>query len=179
VHVSSRCDAGALEELGPPFRAAQVLCRLTEGGASDAIQRQLSLETGDIRRWTARLSEQSAMTRHRIQRMYTIRYEVSVDPSRPLRTVPADAVASMNTQDMPPFAAFARGSDIDDRAASGLLSGDGIERAWDAQRTIMTFLTGFLRKGQWLSWTEGTDVGRRAIHARCSVRWRVYAGSSP
>jgi 4-alpha-glucanotransferase len=127
---------------------------------------------------------QSAVTRHRIQRMYAIQYEVSVDPSRPLRTVPADAVASMNTYDMPPFAAFARGSDIDDRATSGLLSGDGIERAWEAQRTIMTSLTGFLRKGHWLSWTEdeageGTGVGRRAMHGRCSVSWRVYVGSSP
>jgi 4-alpha-glucanotransferase len=95
-----------------------------------------------------------AMTRHRIKRMYLIQYELSADPSRPLRTVPADAVASMNTHDMPPFAAFSQGLDIDYPATSGLLSGDPVERVWEPRRTIMTSLTTFLRKRQWLTRPE-------------------------
>ena len=47
-----------------------------------------------------------AMARHRIQRMYILPFETTGDSGRVLRPVPANALAALNTHDMPPFAAY-------------------------------------------------------------------------
>lgn len=47
-----------------------------------------------------------AMARHRIQRMYILPFEFTGKPGQVLRPVPANAQASLNTHDMPPFAAY-------------------------------------------------------------------------
>jgi 4-alpha-glucanotransferase len=64
-----------------------------------------------------------AMDRHAIRGMYVVQHELSTnhDPDHPLPIVPGPAVASINTHDMPPFAAYWGGRDIDDRVALGLL----------------------------------------------------------
>lgn len=46
-----------------------------------------------------------AMARHRIQRMYILPFEITGDSRRVLRPVPPNALAALNTHDMPPFAA--------------------------------------------------------------------------
>ncbi len=61
------------------------------------------------------------MARRGLQRMYVVQYEASPNPARPLREVPEDMVANLNTHDMPTFAAFWQGLDIEDRQALGLL----------------------------------------------------------
>lgn len=43
-----------------------------------------------------------AMARHRIQRMYILPFETTGDSGRVLRPVPANALAALNTHDMPP-----------------------------------------------------------------------------
>ena len=63
----------------------------------------------------------AAMRQHALQRMYVVQYEASADRDPPLGAVPADVVASLNTHDMPPFAAFWAGLDIDDQRDLGLL----------------------------------------------------------
>ncbi len=62
-----------------------------------------------------------ALDRHGIARMYVLHYELRPDLSRSLNPVPANAVASLNTHDMPPFAAFLEGLDIDERVEAGVL----------------------------------------------------------
>ena len=47
-----------------------------------------------------------AMARHQIQRMYILPFETTGDAGRPLRPVPPNALAALNTHDMPPFAAY-------------------------------------------------------------------------
>jgi 4-alpha-glucanotransferase len=58
----------------------------------------------------------SEMARHNLHRMYVVPFELAPEPRRALGAVPAASVASLNTHDMPPFAAFWRGL-LDDRGA--------------------------------------------------------------
>ncbi|MFH1646891.1 MAG: 4-alpha-glucanotransferase, partial [Chloroflexota bacterium] len=53
----------------------------------------------------------AAMGRHRLHRTYVLYYELA-DASSNLGKMPRQAVASLNTHDMPPFAAFWQGNDI-------------------------------------------------------------------
>lgn len=95
----------------------------------------------------------SGMRRHRLRQLYVLQYEQKPDPQWPLRAPPADSVASLNTHDMPMFAAHWRGLDIADRAALGLLkrSHPAKERARRQQmnENLVLFLVrhGFLKRG--------------------------------
>jgi 4-alpha-glucanotransferase len=64
-----------------------------------------------------------AMRRHGLRRMYVVQYESSpeCDPDPPARA----SVASLNTHDMPTFAAFWEARDVDDRLEQGLLDDTG------------------------------------------------------
>lgn len=63
-----------------------------------------------------------AMQRHGLRRMFVVQYEAGPEKlEEPL----AASVASLNTHDMPTFAAFWSGKDIDDRVAQGLLDENG------------------------------------------------------
>lgn len=63
----------------------------------------------------------AAMRRHGLHRMYVAQYAAVPDRRRALGSLPKDAVASLNTHDMPTFAAFWEGRDITDRIGLGLL----------------------------------------------------------
>ena len=69
----------------------------------------------------------SAMSRHGLHRMYVAQYELTPNPQRALPPVPAEVVASFNTHDMPPFARFWQGLDIQDRQDMGLLDQAGVQ----------------------------------------------------
>ena len=63
-----------------------------------------------------------ALVKHDIRRMYVTQYEFMGNPGKPeLKPIPARSVASLNTHDMPPFQAFLKGFDIDDRLDLGFL----------------------------------------------------------
>ena len=62
------------------------------------------------------------MQKHGIRRMFVVQYEGK--RSEP----PAESVASVNTHDMPTFAGWSRGKDVDDRVAMGLLDEVGAKR---------------------------------------------------
>ena len=87
-----------------------------------------------------------AMARHNMHRIYVMQYELAPTAGQVLRAVPAASTASLNTHDMPPFAAFWRGLDIGDRVARGLLDDEGAGREWEAReglkRSLVTFLRG-------------------------------------
>jgi 4-alpha-glucanotransferase len=61
-----------------------------------------------------------AMARHKIHRIYVAQYEVNPQPLA-LRAVRQDSLASLNTHDMPTFAGFWQGLDIEDRVRMRLL----------------------------------------------------------
>ena len=85
-----------------------------------------------------------AMKRHNVRGMYVVQYELRPDPLQPLREPPGATVASINTHDMPPFAAFWGGIDLDDRKDLGLLDDDRLEAEKrirdDQRRALVRFL---------------------------------------
>jgi 4-alpha-glucanotransferase len=62
-----------------------------------------------------------AMARHNVHRMYVLQYELQPQYQAALTEVYAGSVASLNTHDMPPFAAFWQGLDFHDRIELGIL----------------------------------------------------------
>jgi 4-alpha-glucanotransferase len=81
-----------------------------------------------------------AMLRHGLRRMYVVQYEAK--PERPpLPEPPRMAVASVNTHDMPTFAGFWSGKDIDDRIEQDLLSETDAEQERAARQTIREEIT--------------------------------------
>lgn len=66
------------------------------------------------------------MSRHGLRRMYVVQYEIK--PDEDLAPPAAASIASVNTHDMPTFAAWFAGKDIDDRVAQGLLDDLGARR---------------------------------------------------
>jgi 4-alpha-glucanotransferase len=64
------------------------------------------------------------MNRHGLRRMYVVQYEAKPNAT-PLDAPPAQSVASINTHDMPTFAAWWAAKDVDDRVKMGLLDDAG------------------------------------------------------
>jgi 4-alpha-glucanotransferase len=87
----------------------------------------------------------TAMARHRLHRMYVVQYELAPRPDRVLPVVPADTVASLNTHDMPPFAAYGQGLDIDDRQQQGLIDAADARRERRHRRALLAALQRFLQ----------------------------------
>jgi 4-alpha-glucanotransferase len=69
-----------------------------------------------------------AMARHGMRRTHVVQYELTSRPQPELPPVPEHAVASVNTHDMPTFAAFWEGLDIEDRRSLGLFDEQGAEQ---------------------------------------------------
>ena len=88
-----------------------------------------------------------AMRQHGFGRLYVLQYEMHLPSSSgQARSPDADEVASLNTHDMPPFATWWQGKDIDDRLDLGLLDDDqaNVERA--DRENLRKSLIGLLRE---------------------------------
>lgn len=75
------------------------------------------------------------MARHGLRRMYVVQYEIKPE-SPPLQPPPAASVASINTHDMPTFAAWWNGKDVDDRVEQGLLDEVGARRERETREAM-------------------------------------------
>lgn len=91
-----------------------------------------------------------AMARHGLNRMYVVQYELASNTPKALGPVGSNCVASLNTHDMPPFAAFWRGLDIKDRLDIGLLDQAGAREERKTRQTTREALVAFLRDRGWL-----------------------------
>ncbi len=87
----------------------------------------------------------SAMRRHGLHRTYVLQYEVTPDEDPPVTPVPKMAFASLNTHDMPPFAAFWSGDDIRLRQRLGWLDPSEVERDLADRARTKEALVSFLR----------------------------------
>jgi 4-alpha-glucanotransferase len=105
----------------------------------------------------------ATMARHRIHRMYVVQYELPSVLHRPLRAVPSDVVASLNTHDMPPFAAFWEGLDIHERFELGLMDEAGLQLERQNLSAMQEALVAVLRRGGWLR--EGAADLRDVLQA--------------
>ena len=91
-----------------------------------------------------------AMSRHGLHRMYVLQYEVATNQRRALRPVPPNSVASLNTHDMPPFAAFWEGRDIKELEGMGLLDKAGAQSKTRAYQAMKEGLVTFLHDRGWI-----------------------------
>jgi 4-alpha-glucanotransferase len=106
-----------------------------------------------------------AMGRHNIQRMYVLQYELPSALQRPLRAVPEDEVASVNTHDMPPFAAFWQGLDLHDRLALGLMDEAGLRHEQHNLQAQKEALVTLLQREGWLRQEDSDD--HQAVLTAC------------
>ncbi len=108
-----------------------------------------------------------AMKRHNVRGMYVVQYEARPDPDRPLREAPESTIASVNTHDMPPFAAFWGGLDLDDRKDLGLMTGETLEAERAVRQRQRSALIGFLRSEKILA--DGAARHRRRVASRLEM----------
>ncbi len=105
-----------------------------------------------------------AMARHGLSRMFVVQFGLSPDPARALEPVPAGSLGCVNTHDMPPFASFWGGRDIDDRLALGLLDEDGCREERTMRSRVKEALAAFLGRHGWL---DGSGPGAEEVLAAC------------
>ncbi len=87
-----------------------------------------------------------SMARHNVHRMYVVQYVLQDDPEEVLPVIPAGSIASVNTHDMPPFAAYWQGLDIRQRQELGLLGDQDPNREREHRRAMLDALVNFLRE---------------------------------
>jgi 4-alpha-glucanotransferase len=92
-----------------------------------------------------------SMDRHGLRRMYVAQYDQRCDAREALPKPPGRALATINTHDMPPFAAHWKGLDIDDRADLGLVPPGDVKKQHAARRRMHSALVSFLRKKGFLA----------------------------
>jgi 4-alpha-glucanotransferase len=100
-----------------------------------------------------------AMRRHHLGGLYVGQYEIAPDRHPVLSPVRPGALACLNTHDMPPFAAFWHGLDIDDRLALGLLDADTVRREHAHRRELCQALVRSLQAEGYL----GADTDLPAV----------------
>jgi len=105
-----------------------------------------------------------AMARHGLSRMSVVQFGLSPDPARALTAVPAESLGCLNTHDMPPFASFWEGRDIDDRLALGLLDENGSREERKMRSRVKGALVAFLRRQGWL---KSFGSGAEEVLAAC------------
>ena len=97
--------------------------------------------------------------------MYVLQYEAVPTERPPVHAVPPDAVASLNTHDMPPFAGFWEGADVDDRIDLGLLDERGRRAEMRERQKLERAIARFLATKGWLKGAaEEPAVLRAALH---------------
>jgi len=95
-----------------------------------------------------------AMKKHGFHPMYVLHYELATNTRKGPPPVPHNSVASLNTHDMPPFASFWQGIDIEERRKLGLLSEGDTRKEVRNRQDIIKALSTFLRRKGWLKDTS-------------------------
>ncbi len=88
-----------------------------------------------------------ALKRHGVARMYVLQFEIAPNKKKPLSVPPASSLASLNTHDMPTFASFWEGLDIQDRVDLGLLDEASAMRELEVRSKLRGALASFLCHG--------------------------------
>ena len=91
-----------------------------------------------------------AMSRHGLHRLYVLQYELACNPQKPVGRIPSNSIISLNTHDMPPFAAFWKALDIEEREPLGLLDMKNARAEQRSRRRFEKALIAFLQSKGWL-----------------------------
>jgi 4-alpha-glucanotransferase len=92
----------------------------------------------------------AAMAKHHLRETYVLQYQTRLPPGPSLHQPPVRSVASLNTHDMPTFAAHWRGLDLEDRVALGLLPARDVPKQMARRKKMNTALLDFLKRKGWL-----------------------------
>jgi 4-alpha-glucanotransferase len=114
-----------------------------------------------------------AMARHGLRKMYVVQFAQRANPRAALATPPPRSVASLNTHDMPAFAAHWRGLDIDDRADLGLFTKAEVRKEHSRRAELNRAMAKFLRRKGLLKReiaTSANSIPAAAILEVC-LRW--------
>ena len=76
------------------------------------------------------------MKNHGWHRLCVGQFEINPKPGRVLNETPEGAVASINTHDLPPFASYWLGTDIDERVEMGLLTEEEAKQESNARKMM-------------------------------------------
>jgi 4-alpha-glucanotransferase len=95
-------------------------------------------------------SVRPAMTRHGIHRTYVAQFELKSKARNALSPPSAISLAGMNTHDMPTFAGFWAGLDIQDRIEMELLDEVGARVERERREKLKEALVAFLQRAGWL-----------------------------
>ena len=104
------------------------------------------------------------MARHGLHRMYVLYYELADKASETLGHIPGNAVVSLNTHDMTPFASFWQGADIEERMGLGLVDEKGARKERKTRRAIKDALITYLHNRKFL---RRIDSGTRGVLKAC------------
>jgi 4-alpha-glucanotransferase len=85
------------------------------------------------------------MSKHGLRRMHVVQYEIQPDQKQPINIPPRQSVASINTHDMPTFAGFWSGKDIDERMAQVLLDDRAARKELKTREEMRQALAAFLK----------------------------------
>jgi 4-alpha-glucanotransferase len=105
------------------------------------------------------------MKKHNLLRMYVVQFEARPSAQKPLPDPPAHSVASLNTHDMPPFAAYHAGLDADLRAELGLLDAEQTAEAHQHRALLMRKIERQLEQAGYLQLPTTADQVRDALLA--------------
>lgn len=115
----------------------------------------------------------AALSRHGILKMYVVQYETQ-PTADPLRRVPADSVASLNTHDMPPFTGYLQGKDLQDRLQLGLLPKPRLPQEQNARRRVRRALARFFHRQGLLPSTADNEN----VLVRASLAWLAASAAA-
>lgn len=152
--------ASAKEGLYVRYREEErwaILCLESRRHATTIVGEDLGTVPPEVR---------EALEAHDTDRMYVAQFEARPDPQAALPPVPRRALATLDTHDTYPFAAFWSGADIQDRRERGLLDEEGAAAERKRRQKLRTALAAWLRG---MSLYEGPPTGEKLLPATVAV----------
>ena len=110
-----------------------------------------------------------SMKQHGVKRMYVVQFEAS-DNNPPLSEVPREAVASLNTHDMPPFAAYWNAKDAELRYEMGLLSEGDVAEQHESRDKLARSIGAMLRDSDMLDSSKLDRILNRKLDTHEAMR---------
>jgi 4-alpha-glucanotransferase len=114
----------------------------------------------------------AAISQHAIRATHVGQFNIQPDPNEAYEQPAPMVAASLNTHDLPTFAAFWEGLDIDDRFASGLIDEAAACQEREARARLKEALTGYFNKEGWL--TSNVSDPEAVLAA-----WLVFLAAGP
>jgi 4-alpha-glucanotransferase len=108
-----------------------------------------------------------ALRRHGILRSWVLPFELTDDGTTPMHPIPPRSMATLDTHDLPPFAAYWRGEDIGLRLERGWLDQAGASAERRTRASHRARLTDHLSRRGWLAGEPRDSADERVLLTAC------------